>query len=140
MWLRNHIRKSCSHRSALHWVTMSCFSFFFLNLNVNFQNNSIYFSILKCNHSKVPDYILKIRVGSNQWNSDGQLFSVQRQLAHPKYIPHEVHHDIGLVTLQSPIQFNSKVRAIGYARTEPSPGTQLLATRSECYMRYISTA
>ena len=72
---------------------------------------------------------MKIRVGSNQWRSGGQLLDVKRQLRHTNYSFKGVSlNDIGIITIQGVIQFNERVQPVKYDSVEPSAGTKLLAT------------
>ncbi|XP_055306137.1 chymotrypsin-1-like [Sitodiplosis mosellana] len=72
---------------------------------------------------------IEIRVGSNKKNSGGQVLRVEKTIRHPKYSKHgNPVNDIGLVNVQGNIKFNDKVKPINYGGSEPSPGTELLAT------------
>ncbi|XP_055303191.1 chymotrypsin-2-like [Sitodiplosis mosellana] len=69
---------------------------------------------------------LRIRVGSNEANTGGQVFNVEKAIPHPSY--EKKRNDIGLIRVQGNITFNDKVKTIQLETNEVPSGTELLVT------------
>lgn len=68
-------------------------------------------------------------VGSTNLDSGGTTYDVVKYIVHDKFEnPVQAGHDIALIRIQGPIQFNSYVQPIKYSTVEVPPGTEVLAT------------
>ncbi len=68
---------------------------------------------------------LRIRAGSADQTTGGQLVQVSQIIRHPSYNPATLDNDIALVQLASPLTFNANVQAIAYATSSNLPATAL---------------
>ncbi|XP_037873050.2 LOW QUALITY PROTEIN: chymotrypsin-2 [Bombyx mori] len=55
---------------------------------------------------------LRVVVGTNQWNSGGQIYAVARNITHPNYVSQTLKNDLGLLITTSDVEYNDLVRPI----------------------------
>lgn len=79
-------------------------------------------------HRTVKLSKLKIRFGSEKYSSGGDVRTIKRIIAHPRYNDSPANNDIALMELNSEIKFNNKTRSIPIATQQPSEGSKLKAT------------
>uniref|UniRef100_A0A1L8EJ55 Putative serine protease 53-like protein n=1 Tax=Haematobia irritans TaxID=7368 RepID=A0A1L8EJ55_HAEIR len=72
-------------------------------------------------YKKIPVEFLSVRAGSVSSTSGGQHIAVEDTIPHPDYAP-DFSHDIALVKLAKPLEFNAKVSPIEMASEDPKSG------------------
>lgn len=82
--------------------------------------------LFKLVFSKSPSEV-QIVVGTNQWKS-GVQYVPETFIIHEDYDNPPFAYDIGLIRVQTPIEFSEKVRPIKYSAEEVPIGASLQAT------------
>lgn len=73
-----------------------------------------------------PSGTIVVRVGSDNATNGGHLENVIRVILHPEYRRESLVHDIALLVLNAPLDFNANVRAISLPNAKPLPeGTKV---------------
>lgn len=67
---------------------------------------------------------MQIMVGTNKLRSGGTRYSINYTIPHDGYIRNH-SNDIGLIRLQTPIEFNENVQAIRYSTLHVPENTEL---------------
>lgn len=93
-----------------------------------FGNHSLFSSM----HWKIHKTFLRrkvqsieILVGTNQIGSGGKRYSVKYAIPHENYNNPEFAHDIAVIRLQTPIEFNEKVQPIHFSMIPVPANTDL---------------
>uniref|UniRef100_A0A1L8E7Y3 Putative serine protease sp24d-like protein n=1 Tax=Haematobia irritans TaxID=7368 RepID=A0A1L8E7Y3_HAEIR len=71
----------------------------------------------------VPANLLNVRAGSLSPYEGGQLLNVTKVKPNPSYWPYQ--HDIALLKLAEPLEFNDNVKAIEIATEDPPAGAEV---------------
>lgn len=71
---------------------------------------------------------IEILVGTNDLNSGGQRYKVQKVIQHERYNQPSFANDIGLVRIDGRIKFNEKVQPIKYSNKFVDGGAELQTT------------
>lgn len=83
-------------------------------------------SLSNFNSSKSTDTV-KIVVGTNEWSS-GVEYKPKKFIIHEKFNVPAFAHDVGLIQLQTPIEFNEKTQPIKLSRKFIEAGMNLKVT------------
>lgn len=70
---------------------------------------------------------VQIIVGTNQWKS-GTQYGAEKFIIHEGYDKPRFAYDIGLIRMQTPIEFNDRVQPIKFSVEEVPAGTSLQVT------------
>lgn len=71
---------------------------------------------------------LQIVVGSNKLYPEGKVYKPEKFIIHESYDKPEGAYNIGLIRLQTPIEFNEKVQPIKFSKKSVEAGTKLTVT------------
>nr|XP_016994487.2 trypsin beta-like [Drosophila takahashii] len=66
--------------------------------------------------------VLQVRAGSTYWNSGGVVSRVAAFRNHEGYNPNTMVNDIAVISLSSPLEFGSTIKAISLASSNPENG------------------
>ena len=64
----------------------------------------------------------------NEHDGPNQKFAKGNWIIHEHYLDYNLHNDIALIHLDTPVSINSDVQAIGIASSEPNKGLELLVS------------
>lgn len=98
--------------TAAHCLTGWDFLIFNLNLFLWYNNVKIFknrglFDIPRFNDSNID-----VVVGTNTLDEGGAFYKSKKIIPHPNYSSLLIRHDIGLIQLEKPIEFNDKIKSI----------------------------
>lgn len=79
------------------------------------------------NRRRGPE-IIDIIVGTNKWKSGGKHYKGEKFIRHEDHDNPRRSHDIALIRLQEPIEFNEKVQPIKISSKEVKAGENLKVT------------
>lgn len=68
---------------------------------------------------------VEILVGTNKLSSGGTRYSIKNTIPHEHYDEPEYAHDIALIRLRTPIEFNENIQPITYSTTEVPENTEM---------------
>ncbi|XP_068632247.1 transmembrane protease serine 9-like [Battus philenor] len=55
---------------------------------------------------------LRVTVGTNRWNSGGQLYSLSRNITHPHYVSSIIKNDIGILVTSNNVALSNRVQLV----------------------------
>ncbi|XP_061397794.1 trypsin-like [Musca vetustissima] len=83
---------------------------------------------------------IKVRLGSTEYNTGGELVAVKTFKYHEGYNPKTMVNDIAVIKLDRGVKESSKIRYVPLAEKTPSTGTRAVVTGwgTKCYMWCVS--
>ncbi|XP_073845359.1 trypsin-like [Musca autumnalis] len=83
---------------------------------------------------------IRVRLGSTQYNSGGDLVAVKAFKYHEGYNSKTMVNDIAILKLATPVKETAKIRYISMAEKTPATGTPAVVTGwgTKCYLTCIS--
>uniref|UniRef100_A0A1I8N3F8 Peptidase S1 domain-containing protein n=1 Tax=Musca domestica TaxID=7370 RepID=A0A1I8N3F8_MUSDO len=79
---------------------------------------------------------MRVRLGSTEYNSGGELVAVKSFRNHEGYNPTDKVNDIAVIKLATPVRQSTKIRYVALAEKTPVTGTPAVVTGwgSKCYL------
>ena len=68
--------------------------------------------------SSFNDTNIDVVAGTNTLDKGGVVYKSKKIMGHPKYSSLLIRHDLGLIQLEKPIEFNDKIKPIGLPKED----------------------